>query len=160
MSDLNSVALVGRLTRDPELRYTPQGVAVCDFTLASNRKYSKRDGEKVEDVLFVDVTAWNRMAEVAAEYLKKGRPVAVSGYLSQDRWEDKESGEKRSKIRIQAHSVQFLGGGSKDEATPEAESASEEPLVVPEVPVAPPPPPPARPAAAAQPGKGRAPVKR
>jgi single-strand DNA-binding protein len=157
MSDLNSVTLVGRLTRDPELRYTPQGVAVCDFTVATNRRYTKKDGEKVEEVAFVDVTAWNRRAEVAAEYLKKGRQVALSGSLVQDRWEDQATGQKRSKLRVVAEHFQFLGGGSKDEATPEAESASDEPLVVPDHT---PPPPPARPAAAAQPGKGRAPVKR
>jgi single-strand DNA-binding protein len=161
MSDLNNVVLVGRLVRDPELRYTPQGAAVCDFTVATNRKFTRKDGEKVEEVAFIDVAVWNRMAEVAAEYLKKGRQVALAGSLVQDRWEDEATGQKRSKIRIQAQSIQFLGGGSKDEGTPEAESTSEdlvapEPLVVPDAP----PPPSARPAAAAQPGKGRAPAKR
>ena len=152
MSDLNHVVLVGRLTRDPELRYTPQGAAVCDFSIAVNRKYTKKDGEKVEEVAFIDVTSWNRMAEVAAEYLKKGRQVALAGSLVQDRWEDEATGQKRSKIRIQAQSLQFLGGGSKDEGTPEVESASEEPLVVPEAPQ----PAPAKPT----PAKGRAPVRR
>ena len=153
MSDLNSVALVGRLVRDPELKYTPQGAPVCEFTLASNRRWTKKDGEKAEDVAFVDVVVWNRLAEVSADYLKKGRMIAVSGQLTQDRWEDKETGQKRSRIRIQVQSLQFLGGGSKDEGTPEAESASvsEEPLVIPDAPPAPN-------KATAQ--KGRTPVKR
>jgi single-strand DNA-binding protein len=93
MSDLNSVVLVGRLVRDPELRYTPQGAPVCEFTLASNRRFTKKDGEKVEEVIFVDVTAWNKLAEICAEYLKKGRLVALSGSLSQDRWEDEATGQ-------------------------------------------------------------------
>ena len=157
MSDLNSVVLVGRLARDPELRYTPQGAAVAEFTVASNRKFTKKDGERVEEVIFVDVVAWNRMAEVAAEYLKKGRPVAVAGSLIQDRWEDETSGQKRSKIRIQANSVQFLGGGSKDEETSGEEVPAEEPPADPEVPQAPvPPAAPTKPAAS----KGRNAVKR
>ena len=155
MSDLNNVVLVGRLVRDPELRYTPQGAAVCDFTVATNRKYTKKDGEKVEEVAFIDVTSWNRMAEVAAEYLKKGRQVALAGSLVQDRWEDEATGQKRSRLRIQAERLQFLGGGSKDGETPVSESPSEEPLVVPD------PEPPAQPRAARPaPARGRAPARR
>ena len=138
MSDLNSVVLVGRLVRDPELRYTPQGAAVCEFTVASNRRFTKKDGEKVEEVAFVDVVAWNRLAEISAEYLKKGRRVVVSGQLTQDRWEDKETGQKRSRIRIQAGTLQFLGGGSKDEETSEAEVPVEDQSAVRETPPAPP----------------------
>jgi len=138
MSDLNSVVLVGRLVRDPELRYTPQGAPVCEFTLASNRRFTKKDGEKVEEVAFVDVVVWNRLAETSAEYLKKGRMVVVSGQLIQDRWEDKETGQKRSKLRVQAQTTQFLGGGSKDGETPESEVPAEETPVVPETPPAPP----------------------
>jgi single-strand DNA-binding protein len=150
MSDLNQVVLVGRLVRDPELRYTPQGAPVCEFILASNRRFTKKDGEKVEEVIFVDVVAWNKLAEVSAEYLKKGRSVALSGSLTQDRWEDEATGQKRSKIRIQANSVQFLGTGSKDGETSESEVPAEEPLLVPDAPPAP------KPAAP----KGRAPAKR
>ena len=138
MSDLNSVVLVGRLVRDPELKYTPQGAAVCEFTLASNRRFTKKDGEKVEEVVFVDVVAWNRLAEVSAEYLKKGRMIVVSGQLIQERWEDKETGQKRSKLRVQAQTVQFLGGGSKDGETSESEVPAEDQPVVPETPPAPP----------------------
>jgi len=127
MTDLNQVVLVGRLVRDPELRYTPQGAAVCEFTLASNRRFTKKDGEKVEEVIFVDTVAWNKLAEVSAEYLKKGRMVALSGSLTQDRWEDEATGQKRSKIRIQASSVQFLGTGSKDGEVSEEELFPSEP---------------------------------
>ncbi len=151
MSDLNSVALLGRLVRDPELKYAPQGAPVCEFTLASNRRFTKKDGEKVEEVAFIDVVVWNRLAETAAEYLKKGRQVAVLGTLTQDRWEDKETGQKRSKIRVLAGTLQFLGGGSKDAVTSEQEVLSEDPPA--EAPAAVPPPKPVAP-------KGRVPAKR
>jgi single-strand DNA-binding protein len=124
---------------------------VCDFSLAVNRRYSRKDGEKVDEVAFVEITVWNRLAELAAEYLKKGRAVLASGRLVQDRWEDQATGQKRSKLRVVAESLQFLGGGSKDGETPVAESTSEEPLVVPD-----PEPTPTKPAAQ----KGRTPAKR
>lgn len=136
MPNFNSVVLLGRLTRDPELRYTPQGAPVCDFTVAVNRTFTKKDGEKVEEAAFVDVTAWNRLAEISAEYLKKGRTVLICGHLVQDRWEDETTGQKRSKIRIQASTVQFLGG-SKDGETSESEVPTEEPAIVPDAPPAP-----------------------
>jgi len=131
MSDLNCAFLVGRLTHDPEMRYLPQGAPVCEFSLASNRYFNRKDGEKVEQVIFIDVVAWNHLAEICAEYLKKGRQILVSGQLIQDRWEAKDTGQKRSKIRIQADHVQFLDsasmddGGSVGESSP-AEAPSEE----------------------------------
>lgn len=115
MPSFNQVVLMGHLARDPDLRYTPEGSAVCSLTVASNRKFTKKDGEKGEEVVFVDVTVWNRQGEMCTEYLKKGRAVLVSGRLVQDRWEDDATGQKRSKLRVVADSVQFLGGGSKDE---------------------------------------------
>jgi single-strand DNA-binding protein len=127
MPNANLVVLMGHLTADPELRYTPQGAAVCDFTIASNRRYTKEDGEKQEEVVFVDVTAWRRQAETCAEYLKKGSCAHVEGRLVQESWEDKETGKKRSKLKIVANSVQFVGGGSKDdEPAPEAEPPKQE----------------------------------
>jgi len=126
MASFNKVVLMGHLARDPELRYTPQGVAVCDLTIASNRRYTKQGGEKVEEVTFVDVTVWSRLAEICAEFLKKGRCALVSGRLVQDRWEDQTTGQKRSKLRIVAEEMQFVGGGSKDEEpNPEAPPADE-----------------------------------
>jgi single-strand DNA-binding protein len=126
MASFNQVTLLGHLTRDPELRYTPQGVAVCDFALAVNRKFTKKDGEKVEEVAFVDVTCWNRLAEIAAEFLLKGRALLISGHLVQDRWEEEGTGKKRSKLRVIADTLQFLGGGSKDDAAPSEGTPSEE----------------------------------
>jgi single-strand DNA-binding protein len=155
VSDMNSVVLVGRLTRDPELRYTPQGAAVAELGLAVNRRFVKKDGEKVEEVSFIDVVAWNRLAETMAEYLKKGRQVVLLGSLVQERWQDKESGQPRSRIRVQAQSVQFLGGGSKDGhvETSHEEVPAEEPLVVPDEP-------PARPPARSAPQRGRTAARR
>jgi single-strand DNA-binding protein len=126
MASFNQVTLLGNLTRDPELRYTPQGVAVCDLALAVNRKFTRKSGEKVDEVAFVDITCWNRLAEIAAEFLKKGRPVLVSGHLAQDRWEEEGTGKKRSKLRVVAETLQFLGGGSKDDAAPSQEVPAEE----------------------------------
>jgi single-strand DNA-binding protein len=126
MVSFNSVVLCGHMTRDPELRYTPQGVAVCDFAIAVNRRFTRKDGEKVEQVAFVEVTAWSRLAEIAAEFLKKGRALLVSGHLAQDRWEDPSSGQKRSKLRVVADTLQFLGSGSKDDAAPAGEVPAEE----------------------------------
>ena len=113
-ASLNKVFLIGNLTRDPELRYTPGGAPVADLGLAINRVYTTKDGDRREEVTFIDVTTWNRQAENCCQYLKKGRPVHVEGYLKMDTWQDKTTGEKRSKIKVEAENVQFLGG--RDEA--------------------------------------------
>jgi single-strand DNA-binding protein len=148
MPGFSHVVVMGNLTRDPELRYTPNGVAVCDFTVAVDRKY-KKDGDKVEDVAFVDVTVWNRVAEISAEYLKKGRAALVSGHLQQDRWSDKDTGQNRSKLRVVGQTVQFLGGGSQDDASsdelPAEGDAPAEPAPAPVPPKGPAAKPPAKP---------------
>lgn len=130
MASLNKVLLIGNLTRDPELRYTPQGAAVCEFAIAMNRTFNSKTGEKKEEVTFIDIVAWARTAEICAEYLKKGRPVFVEGRLQQDRWEQPD-GQKRSRIRVTAERVQFLGGpagggGGARGAAPEAAEAPPE----------------------------------
>jgi single-strand DNA-binding protein len=110
MATVNKVMLLGNLTRDPELRYTPAGAAVCEFALALNRQYTnKQSGQKVDEVTFVDVVAWGRTAEISAEYLKKGRQVFVEGRLTQDRWESQD-GKKMSKLKVTAEQVTFVGG--------------------------------------------------
>jgi single-strand DNA-binding protein len=109
MASFNKVILLGNLTRDPEIRYTPKGSAVCDLGLAVNRQYTLENGEKREEVTYVDVVLWARLAEIAAEYLKKGRPVFIEGRLQLDTWDDKQSGQKRSKLRVIAESMQLLG---------------------------------------------------
>lgn len=108
MADLNKVFLMGRLTFDPELRRTPGGTAVTELRMATSRTYNGRDGERKEETLFVDVTVWDRQAETCCQYLKKGSGVHVEGSLKMDTWDDKTTGEKRSKIKIQADRVQFL----------------------------------------------------
>lgn len=111
MASFNKVILLGNLTRDPEVRYTTGGSAVCDLTLAINHSYTdKRSNERKEEVSFIDVTLWGRTAEIAGEYLAKGRPVLVEGRLHQDKWDDKETGQKRSKLKVVADSMQLLGG--------------------------------------------------
>jgi single stranded DNA-binding protein (ssb) len=97
MANLNKVLLLGNVTRDPEVRYTPKGSAVCDLGVAVNRAYTTDSGEKREEVTFVDVTLWGRTAEVASEYLKKGRPVFIEGRLQMDTWDDKQTGQKRTR---------------------------------------------------------------
>jgi single-strand DNA-binding protein len=109
MANLNRVLLIGNLTRDPEVRYTPKGTAVTEIGLAVNRVYSGEDGEKKEEVTFVDVTLWARQAEVAGQYLKKGRPVFIEGRLQLDTWDDKQTGQKRSRLRVVAENLQLLG---------------------------------------------------
>jgi single-strand DNA-binding protein len=109
MASFNKVILLGNLTRDPEVRYTPKGTAVTDLGLAVNRTYTADNGEKREEVTFVDVTFWGRTAEVAGEYLKKGRPIFVEGRLQLDSWDDKQSGQKRSKLKVIGENMQMLG---------------------------------------------------
>jgi len=108
MANVNKVLLLGRLTRDPELRYTPNGTAVCDLGIAVSRKWKSPDGSWKEDTCFVDVTVWQKQAEYCAEYLKKGREVFIEGRLTLDQWQSPE-GQKRSKLKVVAQSVQFLG---------------------------------------------------
>ena len=110
MASFNKVILLGNLTRDPEVRYTPKGSAVCDLGIAVNRSYTLDSGEKREEVTFVDVVLWSRLAEIAGEYLKKGRPIFIEGRLQLDTWDDKQSGQKRSKLRVIGETMQLLGG--------------------------------------------------
>jgi len=122
MANLNKVLLLGNVTRDPEVRYTPKGSAVCDLGVAVNRAYTTDSGEKREEVTFVDVTLWGRTAEVASEYLKKGRPVFIEGRLQMDTWDDKQTGQKRTRLRVVADNMQLLGGRPPGGAEPPAES--------------------------------------
>ena len=114
MASFNKVILMGNLTRDPELRYTPNGAPVTELGIAVNRVYTTKDGDRREEVTFVDVTVWNRQAETCCQYLKKGRPVHVEGFLKLDSWDDKTTGEKRSKLKIEAERVQFIGSQRDD----------------------------------------------
>lgn len=114
MASLNKVMLIGNLTRDPEVRYTPKGSAVCDMAIAVNRRYVTDSGERQEEVTYLDIVLWGKQAELAGQYLAKGRSVFIEGRLQMDSWEDKATGQKRSKIRVVAENMQFLdskGGG-------------------------------------------------
>jgi len=102
--------LIGNLTRDPEVRYTPKGTAVTDIGLAINRNYSTDDGDKREETTFVDITFWGRQAETLGQYMKKGRPLYVEGRMQLDTWDDKNTGQKRSKLKVVGENFQFLGG--------------------------------------------------
>ena len=126
MANVNKVILIGNCTRDPEVRYTPKGTAVADIGLAMNRYFSSDGGERREETTFVDVTLWGRQAEVAGEYLKKGRPVYIEGRLQMDSWDDKNTGQKRTKLKIVGEQMQLLGsrdsGGSS--SAPQQRSAA------------------------------------
>jgi single-strand DNA-binding protein len=122
MAHLNKVLLLGNLTRDPELRATPKGASVAQFGLAVNRVYKTEDGETREETTFVDLEAWGRQAEAIARYLSKGSSCLVEGRLKLDTWEDKASGEKRSRLRVVAEVVQFL-----DRKTAEPDAPAQEP---------------------------------
>ena len=114
MADLNKVFLMGRLTFDPELRRTTGGTAVSELRMATTRSWAGRDGERREETLFIDVTVWDRQAENCCQFLRKGSSVHVEGSLKMDTWDDKTTGEKRSKIRVHAERVQFLDGRRGD----------------------------------------------
>ena len=124
MASFNKVILLGNLTRDPKVRYTPKGSAVCDLGIAVNRVYTTDSGEKREEVTYVDVVLWARLAEIAGEYLKKGRPVFIEGRLQMDSWDDKQTGQKRTKLRVVGESMQLLGGRPGGAGGP-AEAATE-----------------------------------
>ena len=111
MASVNKVMLLGNLTRDPEVRYTPKGTAVCDLGLATNRVRTGDNGERIEEVTFVDVTMWGRSAELCGQYLSKGRSVFIEGRLQLDQWDDKTTGQKRSRLRVVGENMQFIGGG-------------------------------------------------
>jgi single-strand DNA-binding protein len=110
MSSFNKVILLGNLTRDPQVRYTPSGTAVAEIGLAVNRTwFDQKTNSKRDETTFVDVTLWGRQAEVAGEYLAKGRQVLIEGRLQLDTWEDKESGQKRSKLRVVCENMRMVG---------------------------------------------------
>jgi len=111
MASFNKVILVGNLTRDPEVKYTTGGTAVAEIGLAVNRTwFDQKSNERREETTFVDVTLWGRQAEVAGEYLAKGRSILIEGRLQLDTWDDRETGKKRSKLRVVGEQMQMLGG--------------------------------------------------
>ena len=114
MANLNKVMLIGNLTRDPVIKSTPKGTLIADIGLAINRNYTTASGEKREEATFVDIELWDKLAELAEKYLKKGRPVYIEGSLRLDSWDDKATGQKRTKLKVRGEVMQFLG--SRDDA--------------------------------------------
>ncbi len=129
MASLNKVMLIGNLTRDPEIKYTPKGTAIAQIGLAVNRTWSNEAGQKQEETTFVDIEFFGRNAEIAGEYLKKGRPAYIEGRLKLDSWEDKQSGQKRSRLKVIGESLLLLGSreggasGGQDEPRPRSQGA-------------------------------------
>jgi len=133
MASFNKVILAGNLTRDPELRYTPKGTAIARLGIACNRKWNSETGEMKEEVTFVDVDAFGKTAETIGQYLKKGRPILIEGRLRYDTWEDKQSGQKKSKLGVVLESFQFLdSGGGRGEGAAPAPSRPAPPAPAPE----------------------------
>jgi single-strand DNA-binding protein len=129
MPDVNKVFLAGRLTRDPELRYLPSGAPVCEMGLAVTRMFKTRDGERREDTMFINVTAWRGTAEYCGENLRKGRPIFVEGRLKSDQWEDKNTGQKRTSIKVDAVRIQQLDWEERGGPVPKEEPREiEEPV--------------------------------
>ena len=156
MANFNKVILAGNLTRDPELRYTPKGLAIAKLGMAINRTWKNEAGETKEEVTFVDVDAFGRSAEVIAQYLKKGRPILIEGRLRLDTWDDKATNQKKSKLGVVLDSFQFLDsgrGGAPGTAGGPGGGGGGEPQGVAEPPRARPAPP-SRPAAPAEASDG------
>jgi len=132
MSSFNKVILIGNLTRDPQIKYTTGGTAIAELGMAIGRKwFDKTTNQQKEETTCVDVTLFGKQAEVAGQYLAKGRPVMIEGRLQLDSWEDKETGHKRSKLRVVGENL-VLMGGKRDEAPPEErQSEHVQPAVVP-----------------------------
>jgi len=122
MAYLNKVFLIGNLTRDPELRVTPKGTAICQFGLAVNRQFKDESGQTRDETTFVDIEAWGKQGELVSKYLTKGSPAMVEGRLKFDQWEDKTSGQKRSKLKVVLDNVQFLSSRGAAGAAPAAGS--------------------------------------
>lgn len=119
MASFNKVILLGNLTRDPQVRYTPGGQAVSEIGLAVNRSwFDKNANQRKEEVTFVDVTLWGRTAEIAGEYLSKGRQILIEGRLQLDQWDDRETGQKRSKLRVVCENMTMVGGRAEGGRAP------------------------------------------
>jgi single-strand DNA-binding protein len=117
MASFNKVILMGNLTRDPELRYTPKGTAVAKLGLAVNRSWRNADGQQQDETTFVDVDAFGKQAETLGQYMQKGRPILIEGRLKLDQWEDKNTGQNRSKLGVILEKFSFVGGGSQNGGT-------------------------------------------
>ncbi len=146
MAYLNKVFLIGNLTRDPELRVTPKGTAVCQFGLAVNRQYKDESGATRDETAFIDIEAWGKQGELVSKYLQKGSLAFIEGRLRFDSWEDKTSGQKRNKLKVVLENVQFLsrGGGGGGGGASASSTAATEPTAAVDEPAGEPTAPPSR----------------
>jgi len=131
MASFNSTVLIGNLTRDVELKFTPKGTAVAKVGLAVNRKWTTDSGEKKEEVAFVDVELWGKTAEICGQYLRKGSCALFAGRLAQENWDDKATGQKRSKLKVVAETVQFLDSKGSGSAPAPSQRSSGQPATQP-----------------------------
>ena len=131
MANFNKVMLMGNVTRDIELRYTPKGTAVADIGLAVNRVRTGENGERIEETTFVDITLWGRTAEIAQQYSGKGKPLFVEGRLHMDSWDDKTSGQKRTKLKVVGENIQLMGapggGGNQSQGGGQPQQQQQQP---------------------------------
>lgn len=123
MASFNKVILIGNLTRDPELKHLPKGTAVCNFSMAVNRRWKTETGEDRDEVYFADCKAYGKQAEIISQYVKKGHPLMIEGRLTREEWDDKNTGQKKSATRIMIESFQFLKG-REEGAAPAAKPAA------------------------------------
>jgi single-strand DNA-binding protein len=115
MASFNKVILMGNLTRDPELRYTPKGMAIAKIGLAVNRRWTTETGEQKEEVTFVDIDAFGKQAETIGQYMRKGGAILVEGRLRLDQWDDKQTGQKRQRLGVVCENFRFVGSAQKNE---------------------------------------------
>ena len=127
MASFNKVILMGNLTRDPELRYTPKGTAVAKLGLAVNRSWRNAEGQQQDETTFVDVDAFGKQAETLGQYMQKGRPILIEGRLKLDQWEDKNTGQNRSKLGVILEKFSFVGGGQNSGNTPPSQAPAPPP---------------------------------
>lgn len=125
MPNLNSVILIGNLTQDPDLRFTPKGTAVGNLNLAINETFKSADGTSKEQVIYIDIEVWGRQAETCKQYLTKGKSICIEGALKLDQWE--QDGQKRSKLRVRANRVQFLSAPDKRNSAQSTPTKTDEP---------------------------------
>jgi single-strand DNA-binding protein len=137
MASFNRVILVGNLTRDPEVRYTPKGTAIAKIGLAVNRTWKNEAGETKEEVTFVDVDAFGRQAEVIGQYFRKGRPILVEGRLKYDQWDDKQTGQKRSRLGVVLEQFSFIDSNRGDGGSGQQGSSAKPSAPAPAAPAAP-----------------------
>lgn len=123
---MNHVSIMGNLVRDPELKFLSSGTAVCELSIAMNKKWKDNSGNQKEKAIFVDVTCWAKTAEIAEKYLKKGRKVLIEGEIDQDQWEDKNTGAKRSKLKVVCSRLHLLPNGNRESSQESSQSSSGE----------------------------------